>query len=252
MSGELALAASLASYGNRWLRSEQAVPLQWQHLSAFRHVNECRFAQTVRRLFVFRTWTEVAGSPAEWLSWLARNGVSSLELVISADLRYFLRVAAMSPEIWVPRLKRARVPNAAKPWDQWYFAGKHEAVARQPLKSVPAASAALELALESIVAFAENEGLDEWASRFGAGRAILKQRADAPIPYYPDLIATAQREAHRLAAAAVSASLFAGAGSWSDVAPELRKRADYVNVSTAARAAVLDGVAAAANAAGDP
>lgn len=247
MTGELAQAVSLASYGNQWFRSDGATPFRWQSLSAFQHVNECRFAYIARRLFVFRTLTEVAGNPSDWLSWLARNGASSLQLVISSDLRYFVRVADLADEMWVPRLKRTRVPGNVKPWDQWYVAGGHEAIARQPLKSVAAAAADLKLSLDTIIAFAEDEGLKEWAPRFDAARTVLKLD-DAPIPYYPDLLATTQREAHRLAAACVSASLFTGAGSWSDVAPQLRRRTHYATVTTAANTAVLNGIAAAANA----
>jgi hypothetical protein len=247
MNGELAQVATIVSHGNRWLRSGGAEPFDWQALSSFQYAHAVRFAYGKRRLAVLRNSTVVAETPLEWLSSVARQNGSRLSMVISTDLKWLIRVHDVPIQMWRPQLKRSRARDDGKPWDQWYVAGYDERVSIRPPKDVAAASTALAAALDSIISFARQADLEDWAIRFGAARSILDQE-DAAIPYYPDLVAGRTHDVRRLAAASATASAFNGAGSWNDMTAGIRRIEGYQEATSNAYSAVLDGVAAAANA----
>jgi hypothetical protein len=191
--------------------------------------------------------TVVATDPGDWLAWVARNGGEFLELVISTRLDWLIRVADTRNELWRPRMRPRLGPGTGKPWNQSYEARDYGDLSLRGPKDVATATVNLKRSLESIVEFARRAELDEWAVRFAEARSILDLH-DAPIPYYPDLLATCSGAgAHRLAAASATASLFDGAGSWSDIRGDIRKLDRYRAVTSAAHTAVIEGIAAAAN-----
>ena len=105
----------------------------------------------------------------------------------------------------------------------------------------------LATAIEDARAFASSQDLTTWSDVFGKALAILE--AESPeIPYHPDLLPEeVDLSCRRLMAAAASAYVFGGMGSWNDMWFEDDAAASYQDITRSLYQAVMFAIDAAAN-----
>jgi hypothetical protein len=221
--------------------------IEWREHSAFRYVATLRFVDSKRFLGIVPHSEFVASSPDGWFAWLKQRAVSDLKLVLIARRRWAIQTT-FTPDrrsLWHSKLRYARSHTSGRVWDVTY-SGKMSDTARST-PGIRSATATLRAALDAAAAFSRTEKLFEWTQRFLEARAALDLES-VEIPFHPDLLASPSSGARRLAAASVKGWVMGGAGSWTDVAVGRSSRETYTRITTALSDAVLQGVAAAANA----
>jgi hypothetical protein len=265
VNGELALAATLAAIGGRWLRegARAPEPALSTSYSSFQYVGS--FTADLPSNGLLRR-TKAVTSPEEWLVALHSRGVTELSLITSlphgdplpahiasaysnSGSWGLLATGRGTPVVWAIDWQVGdRDAPASRIWSlsaSGTQAGDYQA---QHL-GLEAARDRLRNALSGIRAFAERtEGLSEWASWFAKSESLLDDPAPTP-PYHPDLLPPeASLERRQLAAAVVQGWVFGGTGSWNDNGcADPAAQLEYDRVGTNLHGALLAALPAAAN-----
>ena len=234
----------------------------WQRHSTFQYVRTLRFSARRRRVL----WLPDAGVATTVPKWMAA-------LPRDADILFLSRDASTNPAAhlasafvggtreaiavqtsdraarWTPSWKTtARYPET-KIWAVRYV----EKPCRAPIRFSGALDDArrnLAAALGQVADLVEGEaGLSNWREVFAKAEAQLE--ASTPVaPYHPDILPAEgySLPARQLLAAAVSAFVFGGMGSWNDVWFENReRRALYERLTQRLYVTVMDGLTASVN-----
>jgi len=251
MNGELAGAAALVDYGNAFLRDVSRDDLgEWQQHSAFRHVTSIGFYYRTDLFRIFPRRTLIAVSPCDWFSWLGQRGVTALRLVMGRDGGWTIRSRNHRFDAsWGSKLRyRPGAHEDGRDWTLAYVGTKRHPPASRSELDVTSAAINLRSALDDAATFARSMNLYDWQQRFMEARSALESRAPS-IPYYADMLLAPEADVQRLAAASTKAWVFGGMGSWNDVELARRRwRAEHRMLTARLYAAVVDGIAASANA----
>jgi hypothetical protein len=233
VNGELALAATLAAVGGRWLRegAEAPQPALSTAYSSFQYVGSFT-ADLPPRGLVRRT--EAVTSAEEWLIALHARGVTDLSLITdlprggslpahvasafsNSGNCALLTTGRGTPVVWAIDWRVGdRDAPASRIWSLAASGAQAGAYQAQHL-GLEEARDRLRGALLEIRGFAEKtEELSEWASWFAKSESLLNDPAPIP-PYHPDLLPPdTLLERRQLAAAVVQGWVFGGMGSWND------------------------------------
>lgn len=250
MNGELAEAVALVSYGNAFLKGVASLDARcWSEHSTFRYVRAVRFVDAGYRWGFIPRRNVVATSPDAWFLWLESQRTSVLRLMITVQREWVIQtLAARRVVAWRSRMRYIGNKADGRTWNVTYMGSMDAEYNYRPLLNIPAAAGNLKAALEAITAFARSRELSDWEQRFTEARSILDASSAVTIPYHADLLAVAGAETRQLAAASAAAWVFGGMGSWSDIRSRDRRHDEYDAVTRQLYVAVLDGLAAAANA----
>jgi hypothetical protein len=219
-------------------------------------VHAVEFVRITTRLIFRRQETVVAAATRDWFQELKREGVNRLSLFLGkplpGKLLPHIRVAFVGQhgwgilaggekkeQLWSSSWQCAQ-PGTRKPWKVTYAANRRS---RRGLRRAPdlvGRSAELREALRGIKAFAEAQGLQDWAEWFE--RAVLRlDDPSAAIRYHPDLLPPCGYSpvARQLVAAAVEAWVFGAMGSWNDLSIPTAKHLTYRRLTARLYDAVL-------------
>lgn len=263
MNGELALLATIAAWGGRWLRSDEgSTPDFLGSNSSFTYVGRFN-APGVRRGLLRRR--SAAASAEHWLATLREAGASDLLLVTkpaSGDVRRahiasafansgnwgLLAPGARDENFWRIRWEVAdRSAADSRIWSLTAVGDRVTGFAREA-PDLAAAWRDLDQALGEVSAFAAANGLEYWVPWFDRARVALLSPSPL-IPYHPDLLPVdAPLERWQLAAAAVQGWVFGAMGSWNDDGPSDRRAvAEHARVTGQLYTALLTALTAAVN-----
>lgn len=233
VNGSLALMATLASFGGRWLRDGSGPPPELLTRSkSFQYVGS--FVAEFPRRRLART-LRTARSPEDWLAALKAEGVTTLSLI--TDLA--TAAGALPPHVaasfanggawgllatgkgpatfWTIRWEVGdRGAPATRIWSLTATPHSGAGIA-VPSVSVAEARERLGSALAQIRAFAGSyDEVSDWAPWFEKSEALLVSTEPTP-PYHVDMLpADALLERRQLAAAVIQGWVFGGMGSWND------------------------------------
>ncbi|MDP2624049.1 MAG: hypothetical protein Q8Q29_09650 [Actinomycetota bacterium] len=257
MNGELAQVVALVSHGNVWLHghADAASRLDRDH-PAFEYVRSVSFRRVDRprnRTRSVAGWFRALGRAGARRTWVLTevprssihpSDVSAHQLVAFANAGgWAIGVEqADEDELWTAAWKFA----CGGVWEVEYRGVSLEApiASLRPATDIPKATAILGAALEGILAFATEHAIHPWAGHF---REALDAEDDGLVSaLLPPAGYTA--EACHLMSVAAKAWVFGGMGSWNDLAFSGSDEDRYRELTSALYAAVLEGIAAAANA----
>lgn len=244
MNGELAALVALCLHGNDWLASGVGpAPALDRENSAFRYVERVRVLCPRRRLL--RTRVSEAEGVAAWLQFVKDTGGRRLTLAVggppTSELPESVAASFANGGRWA-LVEHGRAPRLWQP--HWAVHDSHRAdqriwavqlfgtLLRHPWPVPPTESSArddLRAALVAIEQFAAaDDGLEPWTMQFRAALRLLDE-PEPLIPYNADLApATLPLEARQLLAAAVTAWVFGGMGSWNDIGfADTARRSEY-------------------------
>jgi hypothetical protein len=260
----LAQAAALAAHA----KSRAADPAlggdaaYWASHSTFKYVKSVSFVDRKRR-FLRTVEQEVASAVPEWMARLPIG--ARIELVCGGSTTIFpARISSAlaggtregifvssgtASGVWLSdwQLSGDRYPEPGV-WRVRY-ANTHSSRARA-LATIDEASARLRAVLAELERFARSDShLSGWTDTF-AGAAAMFDAPEPVAPYHPDILPPDgyTLAARRLLAAAVSAYVFGGMGSWNDVAPSTPEgQSAYRRLSEQLYEAVIGGIVTAVN-----
>jgi hypothetical protein len=247
VNGEVAELVALVAYGNRFLSTGGEPPELFPEHTTFRWVESVGFGE------------HEGGGTAGWYAELRDRGVERLSLHLPAvdpKLTAFAGAArgiaveepggrdawqgswkvkdldAPDRRIWTVRYERFRL-GAAVP----------------PAPALEEAAAALAAALAATRDLAAHEPMLEHFASVLEGALALLAALEPQIPYHDDLVPEGwDRGACRLLAAATSAWVFGGMGSWNDIGfDEPAKQDEYRRVSGDLYTALTNAASSAAN-----
>jgi hypothetical protein len=255
VAGSLAQAASLVSYGNAALASGEVLDDEaWARLSPFHAANSITFVRLQRIYGTLSLRQRVAGSPEEWLIVLKRLGATTLQLRVRAIRGAVIRVVATNPNHrawWQAEQRYLGDQLNRRIWDVSYSGSTDDddETEYRELLDVETATANLHAALPDALERARVARLHGYHVKF-LGALHLLTSPDPRIPHYPDLLADPRAAAKSLAAACVKA-LSSPTQTYDDVSTSLTRWRARRAIVKRLRDAVLDALAAAANAPGD-
>lgn len=260
MNGELGQLIAIASGGSAWLAGPPGAhppPLQTDSWT-FQYVGELSFTLEHPDMA-----TTEAGSLDEWLRALRSRGVERLWLTTSdagpvvvgrapVEERYLVAFAGAGSwsllatgrtnEVWRASWTVGD-PDATEHriWRVGYRGVALDGSVGPPKPSPVGAGLGLREALRGALAFAESQGLGEWAGVFEGAVAAGAEDDDL-------LSEHTSPQARALAASAARAWVFGGMGSWNDISFEGETQVRYERVSEDLYRAVLEAFVAATSA----
>ncbi|QMU74583.1 hypothetical protein GXW83_01070 [Streptacidiphilus sp. PB12-B1b] len=258
MNGELAQYFALATHGSAWLQDSdvRTAPALDQSNSTFQFVRTVTFAGVpgtgpwLKKLAargVDRIWLAAPGRPS--------NGGKGLEAHIAAAFAGGMQAGLLTTgrrgsELWRASWE-AGDPAAAdhRVWDIHYRCDEVTLTPDDFRIPVADASSTLDSALEAAVEFSQVHGLRPWDSVFVKARALLGADTFEDV-YHQDLFPEGRFDlaSRRLAAAAQSAWVFGGMGSWNDLGfADAETHTEYERLSRELFSAVTQSCLAAAN-----
>lgn len=265
MNGQLALMATLAAVGGRWLRSNTAAPAPdlMRGNSSFQYVGSF-IARMPAKGRLRRP--EISESPEMWLEKLRARGATDLTLITelpddgpvpahtasafsNAGTWALLATGSSAPTVWTIGWK---VGNQDAPHSRiWSLAASSASGVgfHAPALSVAESRQNLALALDEIRTFAEGHGeLSSWAAWFSRAQELLDD-PNPSAPYHRDLLPLdATLDRRQLASAVVQGWVFGAMGSWNDNGlPDPSVQPVYERVSAGLYSALIRGLPAAAN-----
>jgi hypothetical protein len=257
MQGELAQVVALVSHGNAWLHGfeDAAARLNRDH-PTFEYVRSVSFRPVDRprnRTRSVAGWFRALGRGGARRAWVITEVPRSSAQPLSIPAHQLVAFANAGgwaigvergdrDELWTAAWKFAR----GGVWEIEYRGVTLEAPIASfgPTTDIARATTIVGSALERILAFATERAIHPWAGLFrealhaedhGFVSALL------PPAGYP-------AEARHLMSVADKAWVFGGMGSWNDLTFTGADESRYRDVTAALYAAVLDGIATAANA----
>jgi hypothetical protein len=258
MNGELAQYFALATHGSAWLQDSgrRTPPALDQSSSTFQFARTVTFAGVpgtgpwLKKLAargVDRIWLAVPGQPS--------SGGKALEAHVAAAFAGGLQAGLLTTgrrgsQLWRASWK-AGAPGAAdrRVWDVDYHCDE-VALTPDPFRiPVSDATAALDAALEAVAQFSQVHTLRPWDSIFVKARALLCAESFEDL-YHQDLFPEGRYDlaSRQLAAAAQSAWVFGGMGSWNDLGfADTETHTEYERLSRDLFSAVTRACTAAAN-----
>ena len=258
MNGELAQYFALATHGSAWLQdsSVRTAPALDQSNSTFQFARTVTFAgvpgtgpwlEKLAARGVDRIWLAAPGQPSNGGKALATHVAAAFAGGVQAGL---LTTGPRGSRLWRASWK-AGDPTAAdrRVWDIDY---RCDEVAFTPDAfriPVTDATSALDSALEAVAGFSQVHELRPWDSVFVKARGLLGAESSEGLPHQ-DLFPEGRYglAGRRLAAAAQSAWVFGGMGSWNDLGfPDAETHTEYERLSRGLFSAVTRGCMAAAN-----
>jgi hypothetical protein len=265
VNGQLALMATLAAIGGRWLRggAREPEPELLRGNSSFQYVGS--FTADVPSRGLLRR-ASTATSPEEWLLALHSRGIRDLSLIIDLPLGgplpahlasafsnsgtwALLATGRVAPVVWSIGWEVGdRHAPGSRIWSLAASSGPGDGFRAQQV-GVAEARDRLRGALDEIRAFSEQtEEVNDWASWFARSENLLDDPAPA-APYHRDLLPPdASLERRQLAAAVVQGWVFGGMGSWNDGGcADPAAQLEYERVGTNLYTTLLVALAAAAN-----
>ena len=196
----------------------------------------------------------LAGSVAEWLPYLKKEGISQLRLEYASsnntDLSdrmsagfvggggRWLIIAERTdgkPDVWEPRweVTREKDPNQ-RIWTVTYgLIAKQFSVPQSSRHSLDESFSKFQDALNEISSFAHEKKVDNFADLFDKAKDSLHLTSNLPVPYHADLYPDVPLpdRAKRILAAVQFASVFGGMGSWNDLGFDGADQKTYERVS---------------------
>jgi hypothetical protein len=236
VDGQLALLATLAAVGGRWLRDDLRAPPPdlLRSNSSFQYVSQFTAEIQVRGLF---RRSSTVTDPDRWLQALRADGTTDLSLVTNLAVAGplpphiasafansgssgLLAIGWRRPALWLIRWEVGdREAPDRRIWSLTASGSPGDGFG-QPGAGLTEARGRLRTALQDIRIFAkETSELHDWAPWFAKSEALLDDRAPA-APYHQDILPLdASLERRQLVAAVVQAWVFGGMGSWNDGGP---------------------------------
>lgn len=265
MNGETAQLVALTCHANAYLPGQQA-SLPLSH-STCQFCTRVSFARGAPQLRAMRREPVVAGDPDSWFALLLHEGATTVRLcywpsqpreVAERLLTAFANsggqwalqalLPAQRSELWIGQWEVVD-PDAP---DRRIWRVSYQSVSDSPpvphdVADVPAAAERMFLALRDIHAFADTEGIGNFAHCFE--RAAEALAGWGPAGYHQDLApqGVLSDEARALLEACQSARVFGGMGSWNDLTFDGPASEEYDRVSEQLYRALIDGIRAAAN-----
>ena len=224
---------ALALHGNAWLAEpQQPAPALLETNSAFRFVNSLRVLDRSGR---WRPREVAFNDTASWFEHLRVQRIDRLTLLDAHATGPVPDEVAATFANGIPwsiggstRRERRRWGSSWAVTDAdaadrriWAMRLEIEPSAVTDVVAAPGvnlATAELDHALEDISAFAAAHGLGNWRERFDGARAQL-DASEPVLPYHPDIAPAGSLPPARarLLAAAMTAWVFGGMGSWNDI-----------------------------------
>ena len=253
MNGAFAQVVALAAHGDAWLRTGGTAPELFPGHSTFHHTRRVAFAWS--EPFAFLRRRDPQSATGAWYTRMRDRGASALKVATwrqQGALADHVGVAFQGYTLW------GVLAAYEGSWQLWVpeSSGYSVIYRCRAITAPPAmvrfdeADSQLQTALEAATRFARQAGQDSWVKGFAEAIA-LREAPDPKPPYHPDLLPEQgySPEARRLLACAVRAWVFGGMGSWNDlVFRDAALETEYERVTPWLFGAVLDAIAAAANA----
>jgi hypothetical protein len=270
MHGELAQLVALAAHGSAFVARTQddPPPELFPESTVFRFTNSVEFRRRTSRLAVLSEEVLVGHACAPWYADLRNRDATVVRLCRSRltprnrilpshieagfsgglDVGILVRFSDRRRELWTGHWDVSEPNHPGQRIWRVRFSGVGTSARVQEGPEVLSAARRLEAALEASVSLvAGRRHFDYWENTFRHAKECLSSPAPV-IPFHPDLLPSAgySLDARRLLAAAASAWVFGGMGSWNDV--NLVDDADYKSITKELFEAVMQAVVAATNA----
>lgn len=267
MNGQIAQLVALASYANASLRRLPDRPSFFPSHSTCKYCDRVTFAELGTSPLGEQCEDVIAQSPDGWFEYLERKGALRVSVVREPQDRPLISDRNSAGfvgggGVWMLAVRHADVTNYwVSRWDVWNREAPEKRIWRVSyvlvgslsdeecaVSDVQTATAELERALRRIHAFSAAHECDGFTECFVRALDIL--RARKPPENYPvDFFAPGAASAASLAliAAAQSAWVFGGMGSWNDMGFDGADGVEYEAASDQLFNAINDAICAAAN-----